>query len=179
MLLASMNADRLDEHLFEVANQFNRGTALLVEPNEKADVATLNLRAGERRRRRRPMLARTYFASGIALLDERDWRSRHELTFSLSLEHAECQLLSGNLEKAEQLIVELLKRAASNVEFADTSSLKINLHVLKREHAQAIDSALACLRLFVSMCRHTRPSSRSRPNTRRCGKPSMDARSRV
>ncbi|HWS69924.1 MAG TPA: AAA family ATPase [Steroidobacteraceae bacterium] len=149
MLLASITAERLDEHLFEVANQFNRGTALLVDRIEKADVATLNLRAGRKAKASAAYAsARMYFASGIALLDERDWGSQHKLTFSLSLEHAECELLSGNLEKAEQLIVELLQRAAANVEFAEASCLKMNLHVLKREHPHAVDGALTCLRRF-------------------------------
>ena len=148
-LQASLTADQLAEHLFEVANQFNRGTALLTERTEKADVATLNLRTGRKAKASAAYAsARAYFATGIALLDERDWESQHELIFSLSLERAECELLSGHLEKAGQLIGELLQRTASNVEFADASCLKINLHVLTGEHPLAIDSALACLRLF-------------------------------
>ncbi len=102
--------------------------------------------------------AREYFAMGIALLDERDWESQHELTFSLSLEFAECELLCGGMEKAAQLIVELLQRAASDVEFADASCLKINLHVLTGEHPLAIDSALACLRRFgIELPAHPTP----------------------
>src|SRR3982074_621396 len=84
----------------------------------------------------------------MALLDERDWGSQHEFTFSLWLERAECELLSGKFEKAEELIVELLQRGASNVEFAAASCLKVQLHVLKGEYPQAVDSALSCLRLF-------------------------------
>jgi serine/threonine protein kinase len=149
VLRASLTADDLAEQLFEVANQFNRGTALLVDRTEKADVATLNLRTGRKAKASAAYAsARAYFVAGIALLDESDWGSRHELIFSLSLERAECELLSGNLGKAEQLIVELLERAASNTEFADVSCLKINLHVLKGEYPQAIDSALTCLHLF-------------------------------
>src|SRR5271168_1214375 len=149
MLLASLTADDLTEQLFEVANQFNRGPALLADRTENADVATLNLRAGRKAKASAAFAsALKYFASGIALLEERDWESRHELTFSLRLERAECELLCGSFEKAAQQIVDLLQRAASNVEFADASCLKINLHVLTGEHPQAIDSALACLRLF-------------------------------
>ena len=148
-LLAGMTADRLDEHLFELANQFNRGAALLVDRTEKAAVATLNLRAGRKAKvSAAHSAARTFFESGVALLDERDWSSRHELTFSLSLELAQCELLSGNFDKAEQLIVELRQRAVSNVEFADVFGLKTKLHVLKGEHSQAVDSSLTCLRLF-------------------------------
>ena len=148
-LLASMTADGLTEHLFEVANQLNRGSPSIFDPQEKAQVATINLRTGRKAKAAAAYAAaRTYFASGLALLDECDWGSQHELKFSLSLECAECELLCGSREIAAQQIAELLRRAASNVEFADASCLKINLHVLTGQHSQAIDSALVCLRLF-------------------------------
>src|SRR5258708_7952834 len=144
-----MTAEGLAEHLFDVANQLNRGAALLIDRDEKAQVATIDLRAGRKSKASAAYAsAREYFSAGMALLDERDWDSHYELTFNLWLERAECELLSGNFEKAEQLIVELLQRAASNVAFADASCLKIYLHVLKGEHPQAVDSALTCLRLF-------------------------------
>ena len=84
----------------------------------------------------------------MALLNKQAWSDQHELTFRLWLERAECELLSGDFEKAEQLIGELLQRGASDVEFADASCLKINLHVMTGEHPLAIDSALGCLRRF-------------------------------
>jgi PAS domain S-box-containing protein len=149
VLLATMSEDQLDEHMFDVANQLNRGAGGLADRNEKAEVATFNLRTGRKAKASAAYAsARTYFASGIALLDEQDWRIQHELKFSLSLECAECELICGSLEKAAQLIVELLQRAVSDVEFADASCLKINLHVLTGEHSLAIDSALACLHRF-------------------------------
>src|SRR5712671_4006563 len=92
--------------------------------------------------------AGAYFSAGMALLDERNWGSQYELTFSLWLERAECELLSGNFEKAEQLIMELLQRGASKVDLAAVYHLKVLLHILKSENPQAVDSALACLNLF-------------------------------
>ena len=149
VLVASTTGDGLGEHLFDVANQFNRGAALLIDRDEKAHVATIDLSAGRKARASAAyMSARGYFSAGMALLDEGDWGSHYDLTFGLWLERAECELLSGNFEKAEQLIVELLQRAASNVEYADASCLKIHLHLLKGELPQAVDSALTCLRLF-------------------------------
>src|SRR5260370_21692122 len=84
----------------------------------------------------------------MALLDERDWGSEYELTFSLWLERAECEFLSGNFEKAEQLIGELLARAASKVDQAAVYQVKVLLHTVKSESPQAVASALTCLRLF-------------------------------
>ena len=56
--------------------------------------------------------------------------------------------MTGNFDKAEQLIVELLQRAASKVDQAAVYHLNILLHVMKSENPQAVDSALTCLRLF-------------------------------
>jgi len=148
-LLASMTADQLTEHLFDVVNQFDRGAAGLIDRDEKAQVATIDLRAGRKAKASAAYAsARAYFLAGMALLDERDWGSQYELTFSLWLERAESELLSGNFEKAEQLIVELLQRGASKVDQAAVYHLKVQFHVMKSENQQAVASALTCLRLF-------------------------------
>jgi serine/threonine protein kinase len=147
MLRAGTTADPIND--FDVANQFNRGAALLVDRTEKADVATLNLRAGRKAKASVAYAsARAFFSAGMALLDERDWNSRYDLTFALWIERAQCELLSGNLETAEQLMVELLQRASSNVDQAAVYQLRVFLHTVKAEYQQAVDSALTCLRLF-------------------------------
>src|SRR6266851_870146 len=149
-LLASLTApEELEEKIFDIVNQFNHGAALLIDRDEKRQVATLDLRAGRKAKASTAYAsAREYFSAGMALLDERDWSSQYELTFSLWLERAECELLSGNFENAEQLIMELLQRGTSKVDAAAAYHLKVQLHIVKGEHAQAVDSALRCLRLF-------------------------------
>ena len=148
-LLAGMTADELTEHLFDVANQFNRGAARLIDRDEKPQVAAIDLRAGRKAKASAAFeSACVYLASGMALLDERNWSSQYELMFSLRLERAECEFLSGNFDTAEQLIVELLQRGATKVDQAAVYHLKILLHTVKSENAQAVASALTGLRLF-------------------------------
>jgi predicted ATPase len=149
VLLASMTAEGSAEHLFDVANQFNRGATRLVERDEKTQVAAIDLRAGRKAKASAAYAsACAYFAAGMALLDDRDWDGQYHLMFSLWLERAECELLSGNFEKAEQLIAELLQRGASKVDQAAAYHLKVQFHVMKSENQQAVASALTCLRQF-------------------------------
>jgi PAS domain S-box-containing protein len=149
VLLASMTADGLAEHLFDVANQFNRGAALLIDRDEKARVATIDLRAGRKAKASVAYAsAGSYFSAGMELLDERDWNTQYELTFSLWLERAECEFLSGNVDTAEQLIGELLQRGASNIDQAAAYRLKVQLHMVRGEYPKAVDDALTCLRLL-------------------------------
>ncbi|HKB84314.1 MAG TPA: GAF domain-containing protein, partial [Burkholderiales bacterium] len=144
-----MTADELAEHLFDVANQFSRGSARLVDREEKAQVAAIDLRVGRKAKASAAYAsACAYLAAGTALLDERDWSSQYELMFSLWLERAKCEFLTGNFEKAEQLILELLQRAASKVDQAAVYQVKVLLHTVKSESAQAVATALTCLRLF-------------------------------
>ena len=149
MLLAGMTADQLAEHMFEVANQLNRGAARLVDPDEKTRVATIDLRVGRKAKTSAAYAsANVYLAAGMALLDDTYWASQYELMFRLRLERAECEFLSGDLERAEQLLAELLRRGKSKVDLAAVYDLKVLLHIVKSQNPQAVDSALACLKLF-------------------------------
>jgi hypothetical protein len=99
VLLASMTVDGLAEHLFDVASQLNRGAALLMDRDEKARVATIDLSAGRKAKTSAAYTsASVYLATGMALLDDSDWRSQYKLMFSLWLERAECEFLNGNFE---------------------------------------------------------------------------------
>jgi PAS domain S-box-containing protein len=149
VLLAGMTADQLAEHLFDVANQLNRGAARLADRDEKAQVAMIHRRAGRKAKASAAYTsASVYFSTGAALLDERDWGSQYELAFSLWLERAECAFLTGELDKAELLIAELLQRGTSKVDLAAVYHLKVLVHIVKGENQQAVDGTLTCLKLF-------------------------------
>jgi PAS domain S-box-containing protein len=149
VLLSSMAAGDLAEHLFNVANQLNRGADLLVDHDEKVQVATIHLRAGRKAKAAAAYTsARAYFAAGMMLLDEGDWSSQYELQFNLWLECAECELVCGNSEKAGQLIAQLLPRAATKIDEAAVYRLKIQSHIMNSDDPQAVVTALTCLRRF-------------------------------
>jgi PAS domain S-box-containing protein len=148
-LLASLTEDGLSEHLFVVANQLNRGAHLLADRSEKARVAAIDLGAGRKAKASAAYTsAQAHFAAGMALLDETDWSTQYELKFRLGLECVECELLSGNSERAEQMIAELLPRAATRVDEAGVYHLKVQLDVMRSDCQQAVENALMCLHQF-------------------------------
>jgi len=148
-LLRSLTPDGLVEHVFDVANQLNRGAELLIDHDEKVNVAAFDLRAGRKAKASAAYAAAlAYFAAGVGLSDEDDWSREYELMFNLWLESAECELLTGNLDGAGELLEQLLPRAASKIDGAAVYCLKVQLHVIKSEHQQAVTTALMCLRGF-------------------------------
>ena len=63
--------------------------------------------------------------------------------------------MCAQFDRAHTLISELLLRAASRTDQAAVYRLKIDLHIMQSEHAEAVNSALECLRLFgIDMSAH-------------------------
>jgi len=149
LFLENLAADEITERIFDVANQFNLGAVLPLERDERVRIAELNLRAGHKARAASAYAsARNYFTAGMKLLDSDSWIRDYPLAYRLWLDRAECEYLTGNFDAAEALIAAVLARAASKVDAAAAYRLKIDLHVMKSENPQAVDSALTGLRLF-------------------------------
>ena len=155
-LMARVSSGDLPEILFDIVNQVNRGVALISDENEKQRVAELNLSAGRKAKASTAYAAAgSYFSVAIALLGQEYWSTRYDLAFSRSLELAECEFLSGNLDTAEKLISELLVRARSNTDKVAAYCLRVKLYFMKSDYAQAAASALDCLRLLgIEMSAH-------------------------
>ena len=118
-LLASMTPDALDEQLFDVASQLNRGAERLIDRDEKVQAATIDLRAGRKAKASSAYAsACVYLTAGMDVLEDSEWGSQYELMFSLRLERAECAFLTGDFDQAERLIAQLLQRGASKVDLA-------------------------------------------------------------
>ncbi len=149
VLLASMTADELAEHLFDVANHFNRGATLLVDRDEKAQVAMIELRAGRKAKASTAYAsACVYVVAGMALLDESDWDCQYDLTFSLWLERAECEYLTGQLASAEARLSLLSTRARTIVDSAAVTRVRINLYTNLDHSDSAVEVGLEYLRRF-------------------------------
>ncbi len=145
-LLANLPADDVDEHLFDVANQLNRGAELLIE-DEAAQAAAINLQAGRRAKASAAYAsALKYFVAGSALLGEHAWEGRRDLIFALELERAGCEFLTGELGSADKRLTALFNRAASTVERASLACLHIDICTTLDQSGRAVAIALEYLR---------------------------------
>ena len=109
----------VEESVFEIVGQLNRGAALIGSGKERERLAELNLIAGRRAKSSTAYAsALTYLAAGASLLPADAWKRRHDLAFALELNRAECEFLTGALAEAEARLAELADRAASHPELA-------------------------------------------------------------
>jgi predicted ATPase len=147
LLAAHTPAEKREEAIFEIVNQLNRGAALIAARDERERLAELNLIAGRRAKASTAYAsALTYLVAGAALLAEDAWERRHELTFALELNRAECEFLTGALAEAEQRLSALSARAATTVERASVACLRMDVCTTLDQNSRAVAVGLDYLR---------------------------------
>jgi PAS domain S-box-containing protein len=145
-MLASQLTE-LDETIFEIVNQFDRGAALIDSPAERDRVAAFNLTAGKRAKASAAYAsALTYFTAGRMLLEPAGWERNRGLRFEIELNCAECEFLTGDLANAEQRLSVLSEHAANLVDRAAVTRLRVALYTTLNQSDRAIDVGLAYLR---------------------------------
>jgi PAS domain S-box-containing protein len=147
LLAAHSPAEKREETIFEIVNQLNRGAALITSPDEREQLAEFNLLAGQRAKAATAYAsALTYLIAGTRLLAEDCWERRHDLTFALELDRAECEFLTGAPAAAEQRLATLTTRAANTVERATVACLRVDLYTALDQSSRAIAVGLDYLR---------------------------------
>jgi PAS domain S-box-containing protein len=147
LLVAQTPAGQLEEAIFEIVNQFNRGVALITEQEERDRLAELNLLAGKRAKASTAYAsALTYLNASAALLTENSWEGRHELVFALELNRAESEFLTGQVSVADERLAALSKRATTTVEQAFVACLHMDVCTTLDQSGRAVAVCLEYLR---------------------------------
>jgi predicted ATPase/GAF domain-containing protein/tRNA A-37 threonylcarbamoyl transferase component Bud32 len=135
-----------DEDLLAVVRHLSLGSKGITDPEERADLARLNLRAGRRAKAATAYdAAAGYLHAGIALLREVDWETDYETLFGLHLEGAECAYLSGDVEHAKELFDVAVLRARTDVDRALVCRMRVRIHISLTEYGEALKVGCAGL----------------------------------
>jgi predicted ATPase/two-component sensor histidine kinase len=147
-LLASATApEELEEKIFEVVNQFDRGTSLIDSLEERIQVAELNLIAGKRAKASTAYVsALAYLQAGRTLLPEDSWEGHYQLNFALEYHLAECEFLTGNLSTSEERLSALLHRANNLIDRAAVTWQRVTLYTALGQMDRAIEVGLEYLK---------------------------------
>ena len=143
------NVTDLEEHVFNIVDQFNESISIIHDKYERIRLAELNLKAGKRAKESIAYIASAeYLRTAISLLPENHWTSHYPLTFTLYLERAESEFFSSNFKTAETLSNELLKLAVSNEDKLKVYHLQIELYGTQAEYLRALEIGFEALKLF-------------------------------
>ena len=147
LLVSHMAPREIEEKIFEIVNQFNRGSALITLPGERERLADLNLAAGRRAKEATAYAAALkYFAMGRALLGPDSWEQRYALTFGLEFHRAECEYLTGDQAAADERLSMLTGRAANHADLAAVTCARVNLFTTIDRSDRAVEAGLDYLR---------------------------------
>ncbi|HVH78464.1 MAG TPA: AAA family ATPase [Stellaceae bacterium] len=149
----------VEENIFEIAGQLNRGAALIRSRKERERLAELNLIAGRRAKSTTAYSsALTYLtaAAGLLQIDGSAGASPYQhasshqrnLAFALELNRAECEFLTGALAEAETRLAKLADRAATPSELAMLTRLRVDLFMTLGRSDRAVEVGLDFLGHF-------------------------------
>jgi predicted ATPase/signal transduction histidine kinase len=146
-LLASTPPDELAGKVFEIVSQLDHGAAALASGRERERFAELHLLAGTRAQTSTAYAsALRYFTAGAALLAAESAARRPELAFALELHRAECELLTGAFDAAEQRLAGFARLAERLVDLSAVMSARIELYTTLNRPALAVEATLEYLR---------------------------------
>ena len=145
-LLSMTPAVELDEKIFEIVNQFERGASALDSAPERESVAELYFAAGKRAKASSAYAsALAYFLAGRKLLGEDSWGRKYRLTLDFETELAECEIVGGELAVAEARLVMLAQHATSLSDQAQVVCLSVLLYFTTARSERAVEVALGFL----------------------------------
>jgi PAS domain S-box-containing protein len=147
ILAESTPHERLDETIFDIVNQLNRGSVLITAVSERERAASLNLIAGKRAKASTAYAsALKYLYAGRSLLSEETWERNYDLIFSIESFMAECEVFTAEMVAAESRLTMLAQRARSGHDFAVVTRLRLTLYTALDRSDRAIEVFLDYLR---------------------------------
>jgi predicted ATPase/signal transduction histidine kinase/tRNA A-37 threonylcarbamoyl transferase component Bud32 len=145
--------EALEQQIFDIVNQLNLGSALAVTQSARDELASLNLRAGQKAKASSAFEpAFNYLMAGLELLGDDAWESHYDRALALHSEAAEAALLSGDLARSDQLSQLVLDRALSPLDAAAAYQVRMRVRTAQNQMMDAVHIGLQALeRLGVSL----------------------------
>jgi diguanylate cyclase (GGDEF)-like protein/PAS domain S-box-containing protein len=140
---------RIDESIFAIVNQLNRGASAIVDPDEKATLQHLNFLAGMKAKAAVDLdSARRFLARALAALPPDAWERQYRDTLELYLALSECENLAGKFPRADELADQVLAHARSKHDSARVHMLRIALNQMAGRLDDAVASMVTGVQLF-------------------------------
>ncbi|WP_138497694.1 AAA family ATPase [Nostoc sp. PA-18-2419] len=139
LLLENTPQLQQEEQIFKIVSQLNWGTALITEPNERQQLAQLNLNAGRKAKEATAYAtAIHYLNSGIQLLAINSWEVAYKLTLNLYEEAAEAAFLNNEFQQMESLIEVVLQLTTTFLDKVKVYEVKLHAYQVQGQPLQAI-----------------------------------------
>jgi len=148
-VLEKTDAANLNEKIFYIVDQLNRGIRLVSGTDEEIMLARLNLQAAQKSKKSTAYTsAAFYLRTAMGLLPEYSWRSHYDLTYAIHREAIECEYLSLNFNEAEQLFHAVVNHVQSNIDKANIHTLMIILYTTQGNYEAALSVGMEGMKML-------------------------------
>ncbi len=139
LLLQQISPLAREERIFEIINQLNYGISLIVEQQERDELAKLNLETSRKARAATAyQAAHEYATTGLALLGVEAWQRQYEMTLALHEIIAEIACLCGDFEQMNQIIKTVIHQAKTPLDQVQVYQVKIQAFNSRNQFVEAI-----------------------------------------
>ncbi|GAB4133953.1 MAG: AAA family ATPase [Cyanobacteria bacterium J069] len=137
------------EGLFEIVNALNCGVELIDNPEQRVELARLNLAAGRKAKAAAAYeTADSFLQQGRSLLPDDAWAMHYDLTLSLYAEAAQSAYLVTHYDEAEAIANTLEQNAASTLDAVQSYELKIQIYIAQLQMWRSLTVAFDALSLL-------------------------------
>ncbi|ESP62875.1 hypothetical protein SMITH_77 [Smithella sp. ME-1] len=138
-VLKKTGENNLNEKIFYIVDQLNRGIRLVSETEEEIRLAKLNLQAAQKSKKSTAYASASfYLKTSMGLLPEYSWKSHYDLTYSIYREALECEYLNLNFSEAEKIFNIVVKNVKSNIDKTNVHTLMILLYTTQGNYEDAL-----------------------------------------
>ncbi|MEH2176683.1 trifunctional serine/threonine-protein kinase/ATP-binding protein/sensor histidine kinase [Nostoc sp.] len=149
LLLRNISLEQREEYLFKLVNQLNLGVELVTQPEEREELAKLNLTASHKAKISTAYEAAIEYTNfGIRLLTKDCWQYQYELALALYSTSAELAHLNGDFEQMEQSVQVILENGKTLSDRVKAYEVKILSQVAQNRMWEAIKTGLQVLKLL-------------------------------
>ncbi|MEA5573044.1 AAA family ATPase [Calothrix sp. UHCC 0171] len=149
LLLINTPEAQKEDKIFEIVNQLNRGIKLLVKPEQRQELAQLNLKVADKAKASTAYVsAWEYCTLGLQLLPDHSWQSQYDLTLRLYETSLEAAYLIGNFEEMERLAEVVIQQAKTLLDKIKIYEIKNQAFTAQNQPLKAVNTGLKILKLL-------------------------------
>ena len=149
IFLKQTEANKIFENVFDIVNQLNLGMEFITNQEEKKELATLNLSAGQKAKASSAYeVANQYLEMGIELLQQNAWEKEYDLTLSLYSEIVEVKYIIRDTKQAERFFNKAVKEATTLLDRIRLYEIKIATFIVLMQSKEAFDLGIEALSML-------------------------------
>ncbi|BAZ41528.1 multi-sensor signal transduction multi-kinase [Calothrix sp. NIES-4101] len=149
LLLNNIQEAEREEKIFNIVNQLNYGAELISSQEELNKLAELNLIAGRKAKTATAYTAAmNYLNLGLKIISADSWQNDYSFCLELHEEACEAAYLSGNFERMEELVENVIRCARNILDKIRVYKIQIQAYSAKNRLIEALDIGFNLLQLI-------------------------------